>query len=285
MEILKNLTKKMDIKDSGFLNQKISEVKHCFTEPGITPKKAQLCDPNSKRACITFCGADEKCQCGCEEVRQAMLEEIVRAGIDVPIGNMKVGCGGTCDHGPMIGFPQKQFFYVGVKVADVPEIVEETIVRGKLIFPLLSIDSERSYRSDIIYDKHSGLLAGVDEKVCMVDVAKYFLDFEENLSCGKCVPCRIGMKRAHECVSRITAGDGTDEDIDQIKVLCKIMQDTPNCEFASTSIKPLESAVNFFEKEFQAHIHKKECSAGVCKELVAYQKKLAVRQRLGQKAK
>ncbi len=285
MELINNLTKKLEIRDRGFLNQKVSELKRCFTEPGKPLKMASFCDPLSKRACITLCPAGSGYDCSSEEVRRAVHEEIARVGIELSVGNMKTGCTGSCKHGPLMGFPQRQFFYVGIKAEDVPRIIDETIIRGKLIFPFLSIDSGRSYRSDIFYEKSTGFLAAIDEKVCMVDTAKYFLDFEDTLSCGKCVPCRIGMKRAHECVTRISAGEGTEEDLEQIRTLCKVMEQAPNCEFAFTSIKPMLSAVNFFESEFRAHIEKKECSAGVCKELVEYQRKLAVRERLGQKPK
>jgi (2Fe-2S) ferredoxin len=271
------------MKNKDIMSRKISVVKRAFTQPDPLPKKALFCDPSAGRPCVTLCGAGvEGCGLGCGEVRQAVIEGIARTGVEIAVGNMKVGCGGTCRRGPIMGFPQRMFFYVGVKSADVPRIIDETIMGGKLIFPFLSLDSERSYRSDLFYDKHSGLLAAIDEKVCMVDVARYFLDFEENLSCGKCVPCRIGLKRAHECVNRISAGEGTEEDLEQIKLLCQVMETTPNCEFAAASIKPLQSAVNYFEDEFRKHIGEKECSAGVCEQLVAYQRKLATPEIPGQ---
>ena len=98
----------------------------------------------------------------------------------------------------------------------------------------------------------------------MVDAAKYFLDFEEGLSCGKCVPCRIGMKRTLECIQRIIEGEGANEDIEQIRTLCNLMDGTPNCDFAVTSIRPVLSAITHFEDEFRAHIDQKTCAAGVC---------------------
>lgn len=283
MEILKHLTKKLEIGgNKALLSQKVSEWKHCFEAPETIAKTASFCDPKSKRACITLCKPVEGCECGCRDVRQAVQEEIERLGIGLTVGDLKTGCGGSCQSGPIMGFPQKQFFYVGITAADVPRIFEQTIIRGKLLFPLLSLDPERSYRSDIFYDKHSGLLAGIDDKVCMVDVARYFLTFEDNLSCGKCVPCRIGMRRALECVTRIAKGEGTEDDMEQMKVLCTIMEQTPNCAFAYTSIKPLQSAIAYFEGEFREHLDRKLCAAGVCKELVEHQRKLAVRERLAQ---
>jgi len=71
---------------------------------------------------------------------------------------------------------------------------------------------DRSYRSDIYYEKTTGLLAAIDDSVCMVEAAKYFMDFEKGLSCGKCVPCRLGMVRMHESMTRIAAGEGSAAD-------------------------------------------------------------------------
>jgi (2Fe-2S) ferredoxin len=285
MGTVKEFARKFQLRERALVTQKVAELKRCFTSPEVLPKVASFCDHQSKRACISMCATNKNCTCGCEQVRDALLEGIVRRGLGVTVGSMRTGCDGHCQKGVIIGFPQMQFFYVGVKTSDVPRILDETIVRGKLIFPLLSFDPERSYRSDIFYDKHSGMIAGIDEKVCMVDVAKYFLDFEDNLSCGKCVPCRIGMKRALECVGRIANGEGTEEDLEQILALCSVMEQTPNCEFANMSIRPLRSAVSYFENEFRAHYEKKVCSAGVCKTLVEYQRKLAVRERLSLKTK
>jgi NADH:ubiquinone oxidoreductase subunit F (NADH-binding) len=114
----------------------------------------------------------------------------------------------------------------------------------------------------------------------MVDAAKYFLDFEEGLSCGKCVPCRIGMKRMLESLERIVSGQGAEQDLEQIRALCQTMKKTPHCDFALASSRPVLSAMMYFEDEFKAHIERKECPAGVCKDLVELQRKKQVRERL-----
>lgn len=285
METIRNLTRELQSKNKALVKRKIVALRDSFSMPPILPRIASFCDPSSKRACVTLCESRESCACGCDGVREAILKEIERMGLDLTVGKMKTGCDGSCRDGPIIGFPQKQFFYLGVKVSDVPRILAETVVHGRLIFPLLSINPDRSFRSDIYYDKHTGMLAGIDEKVCMVDVARYFLQFEENLSCGKCVPCRIGLKRAQECVIRITKGEGTEEDFEQIRTLYTVMQQAPSCEFAGASIRPLQNAVMYFEDEFREHFEKKLCRAGACKELVEHQRKLAVRERLKLKTK
>jgi len=244
-----------------------------------------FCDPSANRTCITVCAPEPGCLCDAEPVRKALEEEIKSRNLPFTVGKAKTGCGGKCKKGPLVGFPQKNFFYLGVNPETIADVVEVTMVRGRILFPLLSIDPNRSYRSDIYYERETGLIAAIDDQVCMVDVAKYFLDFEEGLSCGKCVPCRLGMKRLQETMERIVVGRGTETDMEQIRLLCQTMIDAPHCDFAVTSSRPVLSAITYFEDEFKAHIERKECPAGVCKELVELQKKAERRQRLQQKKK
>jgi (2Fe-2S) ferredoxin len=244
-----------------------------------------FCDPAANKACITICTPTGDCSCDAQPLRQALEEEIRRYGLGITIGKAKMGCGGRCKNGPLIGFPQKQFFYIGVKPEMAAEVVEETLVNGRLLFPLLSVQPNRSFRSDIYYEKDTGLLAAIDDTVCMVDVAKYFLDFEEGLSCGKCVPCRLGMKRMQETMERIVLGQGVAQDMEQIRMLCQTMVDVPHCDFAVTSSRPILSAMSYFEEEFLAHIERKECATGVCKELVEIQAKAAKLEKRKQKTK
>jgi (2Fe-2S) ferredoxin len=239
-----------------------------------------FCDPEGKRPCITVCAPREKCGCACEELRQALEEALDRSGLNIRVEKAKTGCPGSCALGPFVGFPQKGFFYVKVDPKDAGLIVEETLVRGKLLFPYLSVSPDRSYRQDILYDRTTGMLAAIDEQVCMVEVAKYFLDFEEDLSCGKCVPCRLGIKRMHESLGRIVEGAGTMEDLEQLKVLGHTMIYAAHCQFAMASTRPVLSAVSFFEDEFLAHIERQECPAGVCRTLVEIQRKKAFRERM-----
>jgi (2Fe-2S) ferredoxin len=250
-----------------------------------TKKIRSFCDPAADKECITICTPTGDCSCDAQPLRQALEDEIRLHGLGLTIGKAKMGCGGKCKNGPLIGFPQKQFFYIGVKPEMAAEVVEETLVNGRLLFPLLSVQPNRSFRSDIYYEKDTGLLAGIDDKVCMVEVAKYFLDFEEGLSCGKCVPCRLGMKRMQETMERIVYGHGVAHDLEQIRMLCQTMVDAPHCDFAVTSSRPILSAMTYFEDEFIAHIERKECATGVCKELVEIQAKAARLEKRKQKTK
>ncbi len=270
----------------SLLGKKTSSAAEGLVEAEQPSKPVKLfCDPASTRPCVTVCAPKPGCECQCGAVKETLEQVLGWLELPLSVGTIKVGCTGTCDNGPLLGFPQKSFFYLRVHPEDVIEIVLETLVRGRILFPHLSVEPNRSYRPDIYYEKNSGLLAAIDSQVCMVEVAKYFLDFEEGLSCGKCVPCRLGMKRLQENMQKIIEGKGTLQDLEQIRILCQTMIDAPHCDFAVTSSRPILSAVTHFEDEFRAHIERQECPAGVCQELVAIQKKLAQRAKRKKKKK
>ncbi|MGE4283218.1 MAG: NADH-quinone oxidoreductase subunit NuoF [Clostridia bacterium] len=116
----------------------------------------------------------------------------------------------------------------------------------------------------------SGGLIVMDEDTCMVDIAKFFLEFTVDESCGKCSPCRIGTKRMHEILEKITNGNGTMEDIDKLEVLAKNIKGSALCGLGQTAPNPILSTLRYFKDEYIAHVRDKKCPAGVCKSLLAY---------------
>jgi len=116
----------------------------------------------------------------------------------------------------------------------------------------------------------SGGMIVMDDRSCMVDVAKYFLGFLSNESCGKCVPCREGVVRMYEIVDRITRGEGHPSDIDLLEELSVGVEDASLCALGSTAPYPVLSTLRYFRDEYDAHILDKRCPAGVCKALVTY---------------
>ena len=117
----------------------------------------------------------------------------------------------------------------------------------------------------------SGGMIVMDEANCMVDIAKYFITFLEGESCGKCVPCREGLKRMREILDAITEGRGKDGDIELLEQLSQALIDGSLCALGSTAPNPVLSTLRYFRDEYQAHIKDKKCPAGVCKALVTYQ--------------
>ena len=117
----------------------------------------------------------------------------------------------------------------------------------------------------------SGGMIVMDETTCMVDVARVFLDFTVDESCGKCTPCRIGTRRLLEMLDKITSGNGTLEDLDKMEELCKYIQANAMCALGQTAPNPVLSTLKYFRDEYEAHVVEKRCPAGVCKNLMHYE--------------
>ena len=116
----------------------------------------------------------------------------------------------------------------------------------------------------------SGGLIVMDEDTCMVDIAKFFLEFTVDESCGKCAPCRIGTKRLLEILNKITSGEGTLEDIDKLEELCYSIKNSALCGLGQTAPNPILSTLRYFRDEYVAHVVDKKCPAGVCKALISF---------------
>jgi ferredoxin len=116
----------------------------------------------------------------------------------------------------------------------------------------------------------SGGLIVMDEDTCMVDVAKYFLNFLTEESCGKCVPCREGIRQMLKILTRISEGRGKEGDVELLEDLCEATRDASLCALGGTAPNPVLSTLRYFRHEYEEHIKEKKCSAFVCKELIAY---------------
>ena len=116
----------------------------------------------------------------------------------------------------------------------------------------------------------SGGLIVMDEDNCMVDIAKFFLHFTVDESCGKCTPCRVGTRRLLEILDKITSGKGTLEDLDKLEDLCYYIKENSLCGLGQTAPNPVLATLKFFRNEYIAHVVDKKCPAGVCKALLTY---------------
>jgi len=116
----------------------------------------------------------------------------------------------------------------------------------------------------------SGGMIVMDEDTCMIDVARYFLNFLGDESCGKCVPCREGIRQMHKILSRITKGKGREGDIEILEALGEAARDASLCALGKSAPNPVLSTIRYFRDEYEAHIREKRCPAFVCKDLIAY---------------
>ena len=117
----------------------------------------------------------------------------------------------------------------------------------------------------------SGGLIIMDEDTCMVDVARFFLEFTQEESCGKCTPCRVGTRRMLEILTRITRGEGEDGDIEKLEALGKLIISTALCGLGQSAPNPVLSTIRYFRDEYEAHIYEKRCPAGVCQSLLRFE--------------
>jgi NADH:ubiquinone oxidoreductase subunit F (NADH-binding)/NAD-dependent dihydropyrimidine dehydrogenase PreA subunit len=116
----------------------------------------------------------------------------------------------------------------------------------------------------------SGGIIVMDENTCMVDVAKYFIGFLVEESCGKCTPCRDGLPRMHKLLADITEGRGKDGDIETLTELCDVLTYAALCGLGNSAANPVLSTIRYFREEYEAHIRDHKCPAGVCKSLITY---------------
>ncbi|MCX8128498.1 MAG: NADH-quinone oxidoreductase subunit NuoF [Clostridia bacterium] len=116
----------------------------------------------------------------------------------------------------------------------------------------------------------SGGLIVMDEDTCMVDIAKFFLEFTVEESCGKCPPCRIGTKRMYEILERITEGKGEEGDIEKLEILAKNIKASALCGLGQTAPNPILSTLRYFKDEYMAHVNERKCPAGVCKSMTQF---------------
>jgi NADH-quinone oxidoreductase subunit F len=116
----------------------------------------------------------------------------------------------------------------------------------------------------------SGGMIVMDEETCMVDIARYFLNFTQEESCGKCVPCRVGTRQLVEILTRITQGKGEGEDLEHLEELAKTVKTASLCGLGQTAPNPVLTTLRYFRDEYEAHIKEKSCPALVCKDLISY---------------
>lgn len=141
---------------------------------------------------------------------------------------------------------------------------------GCLIIPNLDMPLDFDSLKKVGAMIGSGGLVVMDEDTCMVEVARFFMNFTQNESCGKCVPCREGTKRMLEILERIVNGNGQDGDIELLEELADTISSTALCGLGKTAAMPVVSTIKNFRKEYEAHIYDKKCPAGNCKKLITY---------------
>jgi (2Fe-2S) ferredoxin len=245
--------------------------RHAVKRSSLGPKETVpfrpfFCGSDESGAFVTVCSANGAggCQCEAAAVRQAIEEQIRESALPVRVGVMKLGCSDGCPYGPLVGFPGGGFYYHRLTPERAREAVLETIAQGHILFDLLHLDPLQTTSRRFLYDHASGFIAVMDEKRCMVQVAKYFLDFDQGVSCGKCTPCRAGFLYLRELIAAIGRGEGHPEDLASMTAIVEAMRQAAYCEYAARGSGPLAAILKHFRSEFEVHIHERRCPTGEC---------------------
>ena len=200
-------------------------------------------------------------------------------GTEKSKGTKVFALGGKIKHTGLVEIP------MGTTLREIVEEIGGGVPNGKKFkaaqtggpsggcIPASLIDTEIDYDNLIAMGcmMGSGGLIVMDEDNCMVDIAKFFLEFTVDESCGKCTPCRVGTKRLLEMLDKITKGNGTLEDLDEMEALCHYIKQNSLCGLGQTAPNPVLSTLKFFRDEYVAHVVDKMCPAGVCKSLLHYE--------------
>jgi (2Fe-2S) ferredoxin len=214
---------------------------------------------------LTVCGGHQpELPCGSFALYAGLKKEAERLRFPLQLETAKIGCRGTCQKGPFVSLPRLGLFYQQVRTGHIPYILKETLQEGKILFPILRLDHLQSIRSDLIWEKTSECIMTLDSSTCMVQIARYLIQFHAEESCGKCVPCRLGIKRLGEVIEAITQGRAGESALQEIEALIALMTQAAYCSFAGKASKIITAIVHYFREEFEAHLREKRCPAGVC---------------------
>jgi len=215
---------------------------------------------------ITVCaGPAPHHECGGKGLYSGLFSEANRLNIPLALTPGKCGCSGSCLKGPYLSLPRMGLFYQQVKTEHIPFILKETILQGKILFPILRLDHLQSIRGDLIWEKSSGCLMTLDASYCMVQVAEYLIKFHAEESCGKCTPCRLGIKRLTEVIEGIGRGRANPEALSEMETLTALMTQAAYCSFAGKVSDIIMAILSYFREEFETHIKEKRCPVGACK--------------------
>ena len=199
-------------------------------------------------------------------------------GTEKSRGTKVFALGGKIEHTGLVEIP------MGTTLREIVENIGGGVPNGKKFkaaqtggpsggcIPASLVDVEVDYDNLIAMGcmMGSGGLIVMDEDTCMVDMAKFFLEFTVDESCGKCTPCRVGTRRLLEMLDKVTKGKGTLEDIDRMEELCRYIKDNSLCGLGQTAPNPVLATIKFFRDEYIAHVTEKRCPAGVCKDLLTF---------------
>lgn len=203
----------------------------------------------------TLC-AHPHCTRGSGELMRAMGRVSQRLGLEVSLERTLTLCDGNCGGGPYMGMPEKGLFYAGLKRGDVPLILTETTLAGRMIFDRLHLDPSEVTDPRVVYDWKRRVLVALEPDYCVVGLVYYLFVFNARESCGKCFPCRHGVYRLHRGLRALLEGGADESDLDQLRQVAETMTEGAYCEFAAKVATPVLMGLDNKADVFVSHLEK-----------------------------
>ncbi len=204
--------------------------------------------PEPRYSYISLCSRDENCTNQVHEVTTAFQDKFKELGIKVSVRKIKTVCSGCCKKGVFVDIGGAVFYHM-VRPDNVESIIRDTILEGDILSAYCSI--ERSFVGDekMVYDRSANVLIYTDSQFCLAEGVRSLLRKDGLSSCGKCVPCRLGVKKLDQILSALLAGKARVDDVDRLRELGVVMDASSRCALAGKFVAPLFVAMDSFGEE------------------------------------
>jgi (2Fe-2S) ferredoxin len=179
------------------------------------------------------------CTKGSPQLARDLGRELAAAGLGSDLPAAPTLCGGACRGGPYLGLRDMGMFYAGLRPTEAAEVVGETVLAGRLIFPRLHLEPYTVTDSRLIYQREDRVMVLLEPGMCLVGATAYLLDFHGRESCGKCVPCRLGVQRMWRLLESLESGNASPRDLEELATVARIMSQASYCEFGPKVAAPV----------------------------------------------
>ena len=206
---------------------------------------------------FTFCH-HPLCSQGSPALRAAVSQAAEDQDLDLTLETTVTVCPGSCTQGPWVGMPHKGLFYRGLRLDEVEQLLSETVLQGRILFPHLYLDPAKVTDSRVVWEKHEQVIVAISPEMCLVDVTAYLFWFNAAQSCGKCTPCRLGVPEVARLLNNLRLHQAQGNEVDLLEELVRHMGPAAFCTFAGKVTDPVRVALEHLRYEFQRHLEQ-EC--------------------------
>ena len=200
----------------------------------------------------TFC-THPMCRCRSRELIEEVRKQSRKMGLNLTLEPTLTLCSGTCSQGPFVGMPEKNLFYHRLSPRRVRQLLEETAIKGHMLFPFLLLDPTTVTDSRVYFDWREQVLVAMEPDYCLVSLVTYLFEFNASESCGKCFPCRFGVHKLGRLLRGLLAGKNEHIRIEELAEVAAAMSKGGFCEFADKVTAAVRLGLRERKEDFERH--------------------------------